>query len=569
MPTTTSANLSRIKQLNSIGVALSAEKNEAKLLELILTSARNLTGADAGTLYKVNAKEECLEFEIVHNDQLNIFLGGSGEPISANFSPVPLYLTGSQKNSPQTGKGVPNERMPNERMIVAWSVLHKKTVRIADAYNEEGFDFSGTKAFDAKTGYRSKSFLTVPLLNHEGEVIAALQLLNKTCPTSKETLEFDADDQEIAESLASQAAIALTNRCLIDELRNLFDSFTQVIASAIDSKSPHTGAHCRRVPEITLLLAEAANGLEFPGLEGFSLTDDDRYEIKTAAWLHDCGKIVTPHHVMEKATKLEGLFDRLGWVEDKFELAIKDVQLAKLEAELAAAKAGKSLTQAKLNHFAQQEAALKDDLAFVQSANTGSEFMRDEDLERIENLAAKTWRTHTGEVKPLLANEEAANLSIRRGTLNAEERQIMEDHMVHTINMLNQLPFPKNLQRVPEYAGGHHERMDGKGYPLGLTKEQLSIPARIMAIADVFEALTAHERPYKKPMPVSMALTIMGRMAAEGHLDPDLFTLFVHEKVYLTYAQANLKPEQLDAVDTSQLAGLNSASIEAMQLRQR
>lgn len=564
MPTSSLALSTRIKELNSIGVALSTEKNEAKLLELILTSARNLTGADAGTLYKVNAKEECLEFEIVHNDQLNIYLGGSGEPISANFNPVPLYL-----DDLQAGKPVPNERMPNERMIVAWSVLHKKTVRLADAYNEAGFDFSGTKAFDAKTGYRSKSFLTVPLLNHEGEVIAALQLLNKTCPNSQETLEFDAEDQDIAESLASQAAIALTNRCLIDELRNLFDSFTRVIASAIDSKSPHTGAHCRRVPEITLLLAEAANGLDFPGLEGFSLTDDDRYEIKTAAWLHDCGKIVTPHHVMEKATKLEGLFDRLGWVEDKFELAIKDVQLAKLEAELAAAKAGKSLSQAELNHFAQQEAALKEDLAFVQSANTGSEFMRDEDLARIENLATTTWRTHTGEVKPLLTSEEVANLSIRRGTLNTEERQIMEDHMQHTINMLKQLPFPKNLQRVPEYAGGHHERMDGKGYPLGLTKEQLSIPARIMALADVFEALTAHERPYKKPMPVSMALSIMGRMAAEGHLDPDLFTLFVYKKVYLAYAEANLKPEQLDELDTSQLAGLNLAAIEAMQLRHK
>lgn len=273
-----SPSYERIKRLNAIGIALSAQKDQGKLLEMILNSARELTHADAGTLYMVEKDKEFLRFAMVQNDRLNIHFGGTGEPVDKNFPLIPLHLA---------------DGLPNERMIVAWAVLNKKTARIKNAYDEKGFDFSGTRAFDEKTGYRSQSFLTIPLLNHEGEVIAALQLLNKL-NTAGETVEFDNEDQGIAESLASQAAVALTNRRLIDELRTLFDSFAEVIASAIDAKSPHTGAHCRRVPDATLMLAEAANGAEFPGLEGFSMTDDDRYELKTAAWLHDCGKVITP-----------------------------------------------------------------------------------------------------------------------------------------------------------------------------------------------------------------------------------------------------------------------------------
>lgn len=541
----------RIQQLNAIGVALSAQQDREKLLEMILTSARELTQADAGTLYLMTEDKRHLRFALVHNSSLNIFLGGSGQPVGDSFDLLPLYL---------------DKEAPNERMIAAWSVLHKKTVRIADAYNEQGFDFSGTRSFDAKTGYRSTSFLTVPLLNHEGEVIAALQLLNKI-GAQGQPVAFTAADQELAESLASQAAVALTNQRLIADLHNLFDSFTQVIASAIDAKSPHTGAHCRRVPDATLMLAEAASGLEFPGLEGFKLTDADRYEIATAAWLHDCGKIVTPHHIMEKATKLETLCDRIEWVADKFAIISRDIEIARLQEELEAARAGAELSTERQDYYQQQQEQLNADLAFLRSANTGGEFMQDADLERIARLAELSFVNLQGYAQPLLTADEASNLSIRRGTLNPLEREIMEGHMTHTLKMLQQLPFPKHLQRVPEYAGGHHERMDGKGYPLGLTKEQMSIPARIMGIADVFEALTAHERPYKKPMPISQALTIMGRMAAEQHLDADLFTLFVYKQVYLDYAHKHLRPQQLDAIQWEELPGLNLAAIQAMQAR--
>jgi len=553
MPPKFSSNPSyeRVKRLNAIGVALSAQKDQSKLLEMILSSARELTHADAGTLYMVEPNNGSLRFVMVQNDQLNIHLGGSGQPVGDNFPLIPLHLA---------------DDSPNERMIVAWSVLNKKTARIKDAYHEKGFDFSGTRAFDEKTGYRSKSFLTIPLLNHEGEVIAALQLLNKIDSTGT-TVEFDEEDQGIAESLASQAAVALTNRRLIDELRTLFDSFTQVIASAIDSKSAHTGAHCRRVPEITLMLAEAANGIDFPGLEGFSMSDEDRYELKTAAWLHDCGKVITPHHIMEKSTKLETLVDRIHFIADRFEILHRDLEIAKLKEELDTAKQGKQLDKSRLTYYTQQETQLKEDLVFLRTINTGSEFMADENLEKAANLSKKGWTDLNGQHKPLLSKDELANLSIRKGTLNQEERKIMEDHMVHTLAMLKQLPFPRHLQRVPEYAGGHHERMDGKGYPQGLTREQMSIPARIMGVADVFEALTAHERPYKKPMPLSQALTIMGRMVENNHLDGDIYTLFVYKKVYLDYAKKHLRDEQIDEVDIYTLPGIQLQSINNIKAR--
>lgn len=533
-------DIERIRRLNAIGIALSAERDQARLLEMILNSARDLTGADAGTFYLYEPEAKALHFAIVQNDSLNIYLGGTGEPVGNRFPVLPLYQA---------------DGTPNEKMVVAYAVLHDKTVNVRDAYTEQGFDFAGTKAFDQRTGYRSCSFLAIPLRNHEGETMAVLQLINKLDETGK-AIAFDNTDQEIAESLASQAAIALTNQRLIAELRNLFDSFVQVIASAIDAKSPHTGAHCRRVPEATLILAEAASQSDLPGLADFSLQEADRYELTTAAWLHDCGKVTTPHHVMEKSTKLEAFIDRIDMVALRIEILRRDLHIAHLQRCVTAAQQGLALPEdAPLQHELAQLAA---DFAFLQRSNKGGEFMRDEDLARLQEIAARSWVNMAGDCLTALTEDELMNLSIRKGTLNAEERKIMEGHMVMTISMLEQLPFPKHLRRVPEYACGHHERMDGRGYPRGLTREQMSVPARIMGIADVFEALTAHERPYKKPMPLSMALTIMGRMVEDQHLDPELFAVFVGEKVYLHYAEKYLQPEQIDEVDLNNLPGLQA-----------
>ena len=283
--------LKRIDRLNEIGIALSVESDTAKLLELIMMGAKSLTRADGGSLYFI--KDGLLTFEIISNDSLDIQMGGtSGNEIT--FSPIPLINNGKENHS----------------NIVSHCVLSGDTINIADAYHEDGFDFNGTRKFDSKTGYRTKSILTFPLRDHEKEIIGVLQLINAKDPESGETITFSPIDQQLAESLASQAAVALTQRRLISELRFLFESFIKMIAGTIDDKSPYTGGHCRRIPVLTMMLAEAAHNEDSGPLEKFRITEKDRYELETAAWLHDCGKVTVPEYVMDKATKLETIYDR-------------------------------------------------------------------------------------------------------------------------------------------------------------------------------------------------------------------------------------------------------------------
>lgn len=516
----------RIKRLNQIGIALSAERDKQALMEIILSSARELTQADAGTLYIIDASKAEIHFPLVQNDSLGIFLGGRDQPSADLFKPIPLYDAAGQQV---------------KQLVVSCAIHDQRTICIDDVYNAPEYDFSGTRAFDEQTGYRSRSFLTVPLINHEGEVFGALQLINKSTSASQ-TSCFNELDIELAESLASQAAVALDNQRLINEMKHLFDSFTRVLATAIDKKSPHTGNHCRRVPDATLFLAEAVSRSDHPAVKEFSMTDADFYELKTAAWLHDCGKVVTPHHIMEKSRKLETVIDRAALIKTRAEVLLRDSRIQQLQAQLS----GKPIQTTELDSFSDQ---LKQHLAFIDQLNLGAEFVSDDALETLKSLAEASYTNVEGQTVHFISEDELYNLSVRRGTLNPEERQIMNDHMVATLEMLEQLPFPKHLQRVPEYAGCHHERMDGRGYPRGLKREEMSIPARIMGIADVFEALTAKERPYKEPMKLSQALKIMARMAQEGHLDPDLFDIFIQEKVYQRYAALYLAPEQMDLSD--------------------
>src|SRR5919201_3989505 len=306
----------RLDQLNAIGASLSAERDTSRLLELILTAAKTITRADGGTLYRVT-DEKSLRFEIVRTSSLKYYLGGTtGNP--APFYPIQLYKDGK----------------PNHSMVAAYAALTGKTINIADAYTAEGFDFTGTRAFDSKTGYRSKSFLTVPMKNHEGETIGVLQLINAQEPGSGQIVPFSASDQRLAESLASQAAVALTNRMLINQLESLFESFIGLINGAIDEKSPYTGGHCQRVPVLTMMLAEAVNETTEGPLAQFRMTDKDRYELKIAGLLHDCGKVTTPVHVVDKATKLETIFDRVQLIDTRFEILKRDLELQEARGAL-------------------------------------------------------------------------------------------------------------------------------------------------------------------------------------------------------------------------------------------
>jgi HD-GYP domain-containing protein (c-di-GMP phosphodiesterase class II) len=525
--------LRRIEQLNAIGIALSAEEDPRRLVEQILLGAKDITNADGGTLYSVTG-DGTLRFEILRNDSLGLAMGGtSGQSIPY----PPLSLTG-------------RDGRPNHASVVAHTVLSGATVNIPDAYHAEGFDFTGTRAFDAKTGYRSTSMLTVPMRNHEGEITGVLQLLNAR-DSKNAVVPFSESDQRLVESLASQAATAMTKHELIDGMRKLFESFVELIATAIDEKSPYTGGHCKRVPELTMMLAEAAARTERGPLAGFSMSEADRYELRIAAWMHDCGKITTPEWVMDKATKLQALYDRIGLIETRFEIARRDLEIEHLR-RLATPGADR---EASTRAHGEALAALDADLEFVRRANAGGEFMKPEDQERVRAIAGRVWRGPDGEIEPLLTENEVRNLTIAKGTLLPEERQVINNHIVATIKMLEALPYPRHLKRVPEFAGGHHERMDGKGYPKGLKREQMSVQARVMGIADIFEALTADDRPYKKPMKLSVALTILGRMALEGHVDPDLFQVFIDEGVYRDYARRFLRPDQLDEVDLKKLPG--------------
>ena len=527
----------QISNLANIGLALSKEKDMNKLLEMILIEAKRIANSDGGTLYMMT-DDNRLRFEILMTDSLDFHMGGtSGKDIP--FYPVKLYT---------------DEGEPNNAMIAAYVGLTGETVNIKDAYKAKGFDFTGTKMFDEKTGYRSKSFLTVPLKNHEDEIIGVLQLLNAQDSKTKKIIPFTPDVQDMVEALASQAAVAITNKNLIKDLENLFESFIKLIASAIDAKSPYTGGHCERVPEITILLANAVQETKDGPFADVTFTDKEMYELKIAAWLHDCGKVATPEFVVDKSTKLETIYDRVHEVETRFGVLRRDEEIKRLKKELKIER-DKSLSvddrENKIKElkksFRKTMNTLKSDLEFVQESNVGGEFMSGDKKDRVYQIANYRWKPN-GKMERFLSEDEIYNLTIPRGTLTPEERKVINDHIVVTINMLEELPYPKHLQNVPEFAGGHHEKLDGTGYPKGLVKDEMTVQARIMAIADIFEALTARDRPYKKGKTLSQAMRILGFMKNDAHIDVDLFDIFVKEKIYLKYAEEYLDPEQIDEV---------------------
>ncbi len=529
--------LQRLEQLNAIGASLSSERNITHLLEQILLAAKTITRADGGTVYRMLEDGQTLRFEILRTDSLHIAMGGSATD-TIHFPDLSLrHPDGS----------------PNDSLVAAYCAIHRVTVNIEDAYSNPCFDFSGTRQFDQTTGYRSQSFLTVPMCNHDGDVIGVLQLINAKNTkniNSNDVVAFSTADQQLVESLASQAAIALCNRKLMTQLEYLFEAFIGLINLAIDEKSPYTGGHCQRVPTITMMLADAVARNQQGPMADFVMTDLDRYELKIAALLHDCGKITTPVHVVDKATKLQTLFDRITLIDTRFEVIQRDAEIAALREQLALRPCQHFDTESAITaRLRASQARMKDDRDFLRKANLGGEVMSDCDLARVRDIGSKqTWRNAEGLQTHFLSANEMENLCIRKGTLTAAERDIINYHIVATIKMLEKLPWPKHLQHVPEFAGGHHERMDGKGYPKGLTRDQMSIQARILGIADIFEALTASDRPYKPGMKLSQAIRIMIDLKNQGHIDPDLFDIFYQQNVYRDYAEQCLNPLQIDDV---------------------
>jgi HD-GYP domain-containing protein (c-di-GMP phosphodiesterase class II) len=534
--------LSKVARLNEIGIALSAASDVNVLCDKILTGAMELTDSDGASLYGMSDDKTQLEFLIVSTRSLGIHMGGSsGHEIQ--FPAIPLLVNGR----------------PNNSNVVSAAVHGEITINIPDVYHAEGFDFSGTRKFDQQTGYRTQSILTIPMKNHLDEIIGVLQLINTKDEVTGATREFTNADQQLAESLASQAAVAITNNKLIEEQRELFEAFIKLMASAIDEKSPYTGGHCKRVPELTMMIAEACHNAEHGPLKDFKMTDKDRYELTIAGWLHDCGKVTTPEYVVDKATKLETIYDRINTVDTRFEVLKRDAAIDCLQLKLERLKNNPSLDCAELDKKLEQRLAqLDDDREFIRKCNIGGEFMDAPLQQRVHDIGEYRWINADGVNAKFFDENELENLTIVKGTLTHEEREVINNHMAVTIRMLAQLPFPKHLQNVPEYAGGHHERMDGKGYPNGLIREQMSLQARMMGIADIFEALSASDRPYKTGKPLTECLRILGQMKKDNHVDPDIFDVFVRDKVYLRYAEEFLPKSQIDRVDHADVPGFET-----------
>jgi len=504
----------QITKLSGIGRALSGVYDLNTLLEMIVDQARNFTNADAGTLYIM--EENTLRFQIVQNDSLKIRMGGkTGETIP--FPPVEL----------------------KESNVSAYVALKGQSVNIPDVYDTDLFDFTGPKKFDQSMGYRSKSMLVIPMKNHENDVIGVLQLLNATNPVNEEVIPFSKDYVNLSESLASQAAVAITNAKLISTMSELFEAFVKVMATAIDEKSPVTGGHIRRVANLTLTMAEFINEHDEGIFKEKKFSPDQMYELRIAAYMHDIGKVTTPVEIVEKAKKLQTIFDRIDYVRLRMDYIIQKVKLEGQQKKIELLEKGVNKTELKkdeteLNDKIQE---LQDIRSFINKCNEPGEFLEDDTLDRLKEISRRTYLDNEGKEQPFLTEDELLNLSIRRGSITETERKKMQDHASVTLRMLKQIPFTKKLKNIPNFAGAHHEFINGNGYPLGLKGDEIPFEGRLMAVTDIAEALTASDRPYKKAMPLETVYRILRSMSEKGELDNDLVELFIDKEIYKIYQE--------------------------------
>lgn len=504
----------KFERIMEINLELSSQVDKNRLFEMILTLTRELTHSEAGTLYIMGKNKKELEFKVVQNDPLDIQMGGTKDNLT--WDPLPLYLEDGSKNV---------------NMVAVVAAMENKIINIPDVYIEDTYDFEGTKRFDKNTGYRSKSMVVVPLTNHEKDVIGVLQLINKTKVLDK-IIAFDKEDEAIIKALSAQAAMALTNTQLITSLDDFINAYVNTIAHAIDAKSKHTMNHISNVTKVSRLIAEAINENKTV-YKDVSYSKNDFRQIRLAAAMHDIGKISIPESVIDKSTKLETITDRIELVKARVEIIKKDLEILFLKKQISEKDYLESIEQ------------IEEDLKFIQEANIGSEFMEDEQIDRIKLISEYSYTLNNKKL-PLLSENEIKNLSIRKGTLTQEEKDIMNSHAKLSLDMLSTLPFPKKYSKVLDIAVNHHEKLNGKGYPRGLKDEDLTLEDRIMILADIFEALTARDRPYKEGKKLSEVFRILSSMAKNNEIDSQLLQFFHDNKVLDIYAEEELNPSQLD-----------------------
>ncbi|MGV7221318.1 MAG: HD domain-containing phosphohydrolase [Nitrospinales bacterium] len=505
---------SQLKNLSDIGRALSGERNLNNLLTMIVDHACNFTHADGGTLYLLSDNK--LQFKIVQNKSQGILMNGESD-IESRFPRLEL----------------------KESNVSAYVAIHGKPVNIPDVYDSQLFDFTGPKKFDKANNYRSKSMLVIPMKNHEEDIIGVLQLLNAQDPATGELIPFSPEYENMTESLASQAAIAVSNVNLINDIEKLFESFVEVMATAIDEKSPVTGGHIRRVANLTMVMAEVVNEKKEGVFEKYNFSPDKFYELRIAAWMHDIGKVTTPVEVIEKAKKLQTIFDRIHHVDARMKYIIQEATLEGMKKKINLLEKKSSSEEIKLldNDVQQKIEKLQDIRSFILQCNEPGEFLKDETIERLQEIQKMTFKDIDGNVVNYLTLDELKNLSIRKGSITEEERQIMQNHASITLDMLHKIPFTKKLKNIPHFAGAHHECLDGSGYPLGLKEEEIPFEGKLMAVTDIAEALTASDRPYKKAMPLEKVYSILRSMAKNRQLDHDLVELFIIDEIYPKYLE--------------------------------
>lgn len=493
MNNTTRRLSEQLEELINIGIALSAEKDHNKLLERILQEARKFTRADAGTLYLCEG--DSLVFKIIQNDTLRIYQGGQGEPV--DLPPVPL----------------------NPNNVSSWVALNKKSVNIPDVYNTLDFDLSGPKKYDTITGYRTGSMLVAPLENYEGKVIGVLQLIN-ALDTQGRIVPFAPELEQVIFSLASQAAVSLTNMQYIEEINNLFNSFVQVMATAIDARTPYNTNHTRNIAQLAEKMALYIDQLTVGPLAGEKFPESRTAQLVMAAWLHDIGKVAIPLSVMDKSCRLG---DRTDYVNLRLEVIENRLAKEHLEKRLAGIIDSEQETcyQQQLGHLAQAR-------ELIAKANNPATFVDKSLSQELCELAHSELILGV----EVLTKEELKCLCIQKGTLTDDERKIMESHVAVAQRMLEKIRFNSRFKDVPAWALSHHELLDGTGYPRGLQAEEIPLEARILTLLDVYDALTATDRPYKKPMPPEVALNILTKMAEEGKVDDLLLTAFKNSRIW-------------------------------------
>ncbi|HEX03626.1 MAG TPA: HD domain-containing protein, partial [Bacteroidetes bacterium] len=503
--------------------------------EMILAQARKVTNADGGTLYLVNPDRRFLDFHVVHNDTLKMHQGGnSGIPV--DIPPIPLYASDGE---------------PSHTNVSAHTAHTGSIVNIPDVYvyDEQQFDFRGARAFDKAMNYRGVSLLTVPMRDHTGKTIGVLQLINATDPKDKKVIEFDSTHERRVMSLASLAAVMLTQQKLIEEMKELFNSFIRALATSIDAKSTHTGNHIERVAELTMMIAHQVNAEKKGPFAKREFSPDEMEALRIATWLHDTGKITTPIHVVDKATRLQTVFDRIDLIHTRYQLMIEQAKRQALEKKLAhGAHTNGPSTIARQEIQLELDKTLsdlKEEFEFIQTMNNGDRFLDDGGRTRLKRIAGRLFECQE-ETLAALTPDEVENLSIPRGTLTSDERGVIEDHVVMTERILNEIAWPQNMRDVAKIAADHHEKLNGKGYPKGLKGSEIMLQSRIMTVADIFEALSAKDRPYKAPMTLSKAIQILRFMVKDGDLDADVVELFISSGLVFEYAERRLAPDQID-----------------------